>query len=945
MKKIISIILCIAVCLNVVCLSVNAQEEYKFTDEQKTLLTAIGMYDKDVQLSDEVTRGEFADMLVRSVFDEPEYLIEEAEAFNDVAVGSEYYAPVMLLKNLKVTLGDGNGNFNPDEKILSNDAIVMAVRFLGYTKLAEKTGYIPFAAQKGISKGMQYEYDDNLSLYNALVLIFNVLSIDVSEQYPVDSTASFLKAYRTLDKVKGTVEDDGFINKYGLSEISKDEIVIDGKLYKNATGMKNLFGCNVVAYYKYSRNEEATIVALTVTDKNNTLQINSRNIEKYDASTHSYHYRENEYSDEVEVIDIPSSITIIYNGVPVTVNDKQFTKDSFVPKTGNVIFFDGNNDNVYECLYINSYDTYVVSTTDVTKEVIYMKDYEKPIELEKGKYEILDKDNAPIAIADIKGGDVLSVLKSYAGDVMKIYVSTKKITDVVYAKDTDGTITTQNNGEFELSNHFITKEYEKSDKQLTKTEEALESIEFAFLYRIYIDVFGYVAFIEAENTNLWSTGFLVNAANNARSPLSKDFVVEIYTSNGQTAKYNVAKKVNISDQNNIEGRYEDEKAIELLNAFAGNNTNANRLIRYKLSLQGIITDVELPLPEGFPIEEVDGNRLYITRNATGGAITYNASGQFTGKLVPATNCNVFLVNKSDVKNTEDYALCSVNDLFKHDKSYAIVGYGTDPKSMMTDFIVYPTDNVVNFLLNQADGYFVVSKIIEEFDYEKMITRYRIDGMKGTNPATVYVENPALIKNIAVFETGKTIDLAPGDIFSYSVNARVVDKVILNGICVIYDADGVLPETGKGFFGKNNGTIAGSKVDSVLSADQKSYGNPVALSSAYKINTSSHTNTLVSPARVASGFVYSVNDGNVVLTTQPLNAVKYTTIANTSGEYVTEIYKNVSKKIVKIKKTSDGKVTLAAGTDADLKPYTVYGHDCSQIVFLGYWGVDLIYVFE
>jgi hypothetical protein len=52
-----------------------------------------------------------------------------------------------------------------------------------------------------------------------------------------------------------------------------------------------------------------------------------------------------------------------------------------------------------------------------------------------------------------------------------------------------------------------------------------------------------------------------------------------------------------------------------------------------------------------------------------------------------------------------------------------------------------------------------------------------------------------------------------------------------------------------------------------------------------------------------------------------------------------------KKIVKIKKTSDGKVTLAAGTDADLKPYTVYGHDCSQIVFLGYWGVDLIYVFE
>lgn len=141
-------------------------------------------------------------MLVRSIFDEPEYLIgENQQPFNDVDENSEYYAPVMLLKNLKVTLGDGAGNFKPEEKILANDAIVMAVRFLGYTKLAEKTGYIPFAAQKGISKGMQYSYEENLSLYNALILIFNVLSVDVSEQYPVDSTATFLKAYRTLSLI------------------------------------------------------------------------------------------------------------------------------------------------------------------------------------------------------------------------------------------------------------------------------------------------------------------------------------------------------------------------------------------------------------------------------------------------------------------------------------------------------------------------------------------------------------------------------------------------------------------------------------------------------------------------------------------------------------------------------------------------------------------------
>lgn len=948
MKKIISFLLILTLCINVVSFSAFAQEEYKLTDEQMTLLTAIGMYDKNVQLSQEVTRGEFADMLVRSIFDEPEYLIAEEKAFNDVGVDSEYYAPVMLLKNLKVTLGDGNGNFKPNEKILANDAIVMAVRFLGYTKLAEKTGYIPFAAQKGISKGVQYSYEDNLSLYNALILIFNVLSVDVSEQYPVDSAATFLKVYRTLNKIEGVVEDDGIINKYGLSEISKDEIVIDGKIYKNATSHKNLFGYNVVAYYRYSRDEDATVVALTVTDKNNTLTIDSRNIEKYAPETHSYHYRENEFSDDIEEIDIPLNISIIYNGVPVTVNDKQFTNDSFVPKTGSVTFFDSDDDNKYDYLYINSYDTYVVSTTDVTKQVIYMKDFDKPLELEEGKYEILDKNNEVIPLSEIKEGCVLSVLKPFTGDEIRIYVSNKVVVDVVSAKDDDGIITTQNNGEFELSNHFIEKEYERSDKTNSKISEALENIEFSLLYRIYIDVFGYVAFIEAENTNLWSAGFLINAANNARSALSEDFVVEVYTLNGQTEKHNLAKKVNISDQNNVEDRYEDERAIEILNTFAGNNTNANRLIRYKLSLQGIITDVELPLTEGYPIEELNGDRLYITRNASSSTIPYNAGGSFVGRLVPSKECKTFVVNKKNVKDTESAALCAVADLFKHDKQYNVIGYGTDTKNMVSDYIVYPVDDILNYSFTDTNGYMIVSKILEEFDREKMVTRYKIEGVMGTTPTTVYVENSSVIKNIPVFETGKTIDLEQGDIIAYSINSRVVDRVTLNGIIVLYDADGVLPETGKGFFGNNNGIIAGAKADSVLSADVKEYGNPVALKTlgtSYTVDANSHTNPMVSPCRIATGFVYSVKDGNVVLTTQPLNSTKYTTLANTSGEYVTEIYNNVSRKIVKVKKTSGGKVQIAAGTETDLKPYTVYGHACSQVVFLGYWGLNYLYVFE
>ena len=132
MKKIVSFILCFVMAFSV--FTAQAEETLKFTEEQYALLSAIGMYSDDVPLASKITRGEFADMLVKSIFDEPEYLIEGTESFNDVNEDNKYYSSVMILKNLKVTLGDGEGNFNPSDEILTNDAIVMAVRFLGYTK-------------------------------------------------------------------------------------------------------------------------------------------------------------------------------------------------------------------------------------------------------------------------------------------------------------------------------------------------------------------------------------------------------------------------------------------------------------------------------------------------------------------------------------------------------------------------------------------------------------------------------------------------------------------------------------------------------------------------------------------------------------------------------------------------------------------------------------------
>ena len=98
MKKIVSFILCFVMAFSV--FTAKAEETLKFTEEQYALLSAIGMYSDDVPLASKITRGEFADMLVKSIFDEPEYLIEGTESFNDVNEDNKYYMVAYMEERL-----------------------------------------------------------------------------------------------------------------------------------------------------------------------------------------------------------------------------------------------------------------------------------------------------------------------------------------------------------------------------------------------------------------------------------------------------------------------------------------------------------------------------------------------------------------------------------------------------------------------------------------------------------------------------------------------------------------------------------------------------------------------------------------------------------------------------------------------------------------------------
>ena len=95
MKRIISLLLALIMCVSMFTIT-SAQEVKDLTDDQKTLLKAIGFFEESMDLTANVTRGEFANYLVNSIYDEAEYLIGE-ERFSDVTEAHPYFAEITLL--------------------------------------------------------------------------------------------------------------------------------------------------------------------------------------------------------------------------------------------------------------------------------------------------------------------------------------------------------------------------------------------------------------------------------------------------------------------------------------------------------------------------------------------------------------------------------------------------------------------------------------------------------------------------------------------------------------------------------------------------------------------------------------------------------------------------------------------------------------------------------
>lgn len=443
MKKLISLILVISMflsCITVANVAVAAEK----TDKNKAeLLYALGCIDEEMAAklasNDEISRGEFAQILYRIAKLET----GNENVFSDVSSGSAYVKAINAVNQYKIMMGNGSGNFNPDNKVSETDALVAILRLLGYEDYAYynggyPTGYFIAARETKLLHDLSGMTSDKITGNTLSVLLVNMLNERIYEIDSVDgdyasrklTEKTFLTIYYDIERVSGVVTG----NTGTLLNASKETgglIINDRFIAVEDASYDTFIGMNCDAYYKIVDN---SLLYIEATDKNSIETINADVIT--DVRSRSIIYELSEGHEKT--ITFPWDAYILYNGRYLNHYTESVIDDM---ATGEIKLIDNNNDGKIDVVSIFSYETYIIDKVNAEDEIITFKYGAPSLDSAALKEVPIFGPDGKTKLTWLHEWEALDVLKDDKGKVVAIYTSGQ-----VKRKEVEGISLDRNDG-------------------------------------------------------------------------------------------------------------------------------------------------------------------------------------------------------------------------------------------------------------------------------------------------------------------------------------------------------------------------------------------------------------------------------------------------------------------------------------------------------------------
>lgn len=499
------------------------------------------------------------------------------QIFNDVS--TDYWANgyINVAHEQGLVIGDPNGDYRPEDKILYQEAVTVLIRMAGYEPAAESKGgypqgYLSVANQYGFTKNATGTSTTAITRGTVANMTSNTLTIGMMEQTGFGTSTNYeitektiLKQYLNTEKLSGQVTANYFTGLKSSAGLEKGNIEIDNTVYKTTdSNAQNLLGQNVDYYLQTTNNESVVILALSQQGKNETMVIDGDNIES--VSDNKINYWKNKDTDSsTKNVRYSEEALMIHNGVAKTFDSSLIKGNGQL--RGEIALLDNNNDGVYDVIFVNEYKNLVVDSTSKLSYSISDKYGNSSLQLDPEnsslKYVLQDENGAEVSFDDLKEWQVISYLGSTDSGVVIATVNEASV---------EGTVTEVQDGEYKIDGTF----YKVADNYT-------ESIKLDDSGIFYLDIMGRIAAVDGEASLSGNYSYLINAT---KSTDMNDYIkLKVFTKDGTVKILETTEKVKFNGTTKITS----DEAFEKLKGVDGGIKA--QMITFETNADGKITRI------------------------------------------------------------------------------------------------------------------------------------------------------------------------------------------------------------------------------------------------------------------------------------------------------------------------------------------------------------------
>ncbi len=531
--------------------------------------------------NDTIKRSEFAKVAVTSMgLGSVAESSEHATKYPDVVENHWANGYINVATNQGIVIGDDQGNFRPDDTITYAEAATVLVRLIGHTPAAEKkggfpTGYISVASQQGITKNAVAGNDTAVQRGMVAQMTNNALSVKKMEQTSFGGDESYEIVDKTLlsdelntQIVKGQITAVGTSGLTGTSTLRDEEIRIGDHVYevenKAMAQASRLLGFNVEAYVREDDNKDQKLV-LARAEKNKNASIKIA-VDDIDTITEGEmlkieYWNDKENDKKTQSINVSNSAKYLFNGKAIS-----FDVNELKPTSGSLTVLDHDRDDVYDVVFIESYENYVVDEVIKSSNRITDKYGKSSLVLDPENKDVkfvLTRGGQEIAIKDLKEWDVLSVATSKDKSIVIVEATTESVT---------GRVEEKHDGKFVIGG----KEYKVAanyPNEINLNDEGT----------FYLDKDNNIAAVDATSVLSSNYAYLVGA--DLTSGFDKYLQIKVFDKNGQVKLVTSGEKIKFNGTAN-------KTPAEVLDALNGNDTIVDqRLITFETNGEGVLTQL------------------------------------------------------------------------------------------------------------------------------------------------------------------------------------------------------------------------------------------------------------------------------------------------------------------------------------------------------------------